>query len=73
MTATLTLTRPMRPFGLVARMLRRRPAQVAPRQTGAEQARARRAFVMDKLADNSEAFASEYDVQAMMACYPRDF
>ncbi|MCB1359463.1 MAG: hypothetical protein KDK53_24115 [Maritimibacter sp.] len=39
----------------------------------AEDARARRAFVMDKLNDHPDAFASAHDVHAMMSLYPRQF
>ena len=38
-----------------------------------EDARARRAFILDKLNDNPDAFASADDVHAMMSLYPRQF
>lgn len=58
-------------FDRLAGLFNRR---VAPKTTeDPEDARARRAFVMDKLNDNPDAFASAHDVHAMMSLYPRQF
>lgn len=60
---------------LVVRVFQRRasPRQTADSRSDAEASRERRAFIMEKLADNAEAFASEYDMQTMLAHYPRNF
>jgi len=59
----------------VARMLPRRAAvtPVAQDPSEAEAARARRAFLMEKLDASPAAFASEEGVCEMMALYPHDF
>ena len=38
-----------------------------------QQSRERRDFILEKLADNPNAFASEQDVRGMMSIFPRDF
>ena len=51
--------------GIIARF-RAAPAQDADDHSCRE-------FVTDKIWDNADAFASEYDVQAMMSHFPGDF
>lgn len=55
----------------IAGLFRRGAAPTTPHDP--EEARARRAFIMEKLNDNPDAFASAHDVHAMMSLYPRQF
>lgn len=56
----------------IAALFDRRPRGATAAEE-AEDLRARRAFIMDKLNDSPDAFASAHDVHAMMSLYPRQF
>ncbi len=71
MTQLALPARSFDPLGVIARLFRKPSTPAA--MPDPDQSRARRAFVIDRLDNNPDAFASEYDVQAMMALYPRAF
>ncbi|MCB1336507.1 MAG: hypothetical protein KDK10_03280 [Maritimibacter sp.] len=71
MTMTATFAPRTRPLALIARLFSRPAAPQTGSGADPDQSRARRDFILDRM--NDGAFASEYDVQEMMALHPREF
>lgn len=73
MTLTATPTRPITALDPPLGMFRGRKVSRKAVPDDADQTRARYDFLMEKLDGKPEAFASEYDVQTLMALCPPAF